>query len=215
MKFTLKVMIVLMAMLMTVNAQDAKDAKSKNPVVVLETSEGVIELELYPQIAPKHVANFLELANKGFYNGVIFHRVIDGFMIQGGDPTGTGMGDSGKRVPAEFNDSLHHAGTLSMARSNDPNSASCQFFICLGPQSFLDHKYSVFGNTIKGYDVVQKIGKTPTSTTILRSMGGDAGKAELMKQKEAGADVKIDPQGNPAPDRPLKTVKIIKAYEKK
>ena len=212
MKFTLKVMIVLMAMFMTVNAEDAK---TKKPIVVLETSEGIIELELYPQVAPQHVANFLELANKGFYNGVIFHRVIDGFMIQGGDPTGTGMGDSGKRVPAEFNDSLHHAGTLSMARSSDPNSASCQFFICLGPQSFLDHKYSVFGNTIKGYDVVQKIGKTPTSTTVLKSMGGEAGKAELLKQQKAGADVKIDPQGNPAPDRPLKTVKIIKAYEKK
>ena len=212
MQFTMKVMILIMAMFMTINAQTAK---SKNPVVVLETSEGVIELELYPNVAPKHVANFLELANKGFYNGVIFHRVIDGFMIQGGDPTGTGMGDSGKRIPAEFNDSLHHAGTLSMARSSDPNSASCQFFICLGPQSFLDHKYTVFGNTIKGYDVVQKIGKTPTSSTILKTMGDAAGKAELAKQKEAGADVKMDPQGNVQPDRPLKTVKIIKAYEKK
>ena len=212
MQFTMKVMILIMAMFMTINAQTAK---SKNPVVVLETSEGVIELELYPNVAPKHVANFLELANKGFYNGVIFHRVIDGFMIQGGDPTGTGRGDSGKRVPAEFNDSLHHAGTLSMARSSDPNSASCQFFICLGPQSFLDHNYTVFGNTIKGYDVVQKIGKTQTSTTILKTMGAAAGKAELAKQKEAGADVKMDAQGNAAPDRPLKTVKIIKAYEKK
>lgn len=212
MKLAMKVVIILMAMFMTINAQDAK---KKNPVVVLETTEGIIELELYPNVAPKHVANFLELANKGFYNGVIFHRVIDGFMIQGGDPTGTGMGDSGARIPAEFNDSLHHAGTLSMARAQDPNSASCQFFICLGPQSFLDHKYTVFGNTIKGYDVVQKIGKTPTSSTVLKSMGGPAGKAELEKQKEAGADVKMDPQGNPFPDRPLKTVKIIKAFEKK
>jgi cyclophilin family peptidyl-prolyl cis-trans isomerase len=212
MKFAMKVMMILMALIMTINAETAK---AKNPVVVLETSEGTIELELYPNVAPKHVANFLELANKGFYNGVIFHRVIDGFMIQGGDPTGTGMGDSGKRIPAEFNDSLHHAGTLSMARSNDPNSASCQFFICLGPQSFLDHKYTVFGNTIKGYDVVQKIGKTPTSSTILKTMGPAAGKAELLKQKDAGADVKMDAQGNAAPDRPLKTVKIIKAYEKK
>lgn len=212
MQFTMKVMILIMAMFMTINAQTAK---SRNPVVVLETSEGTIELELYPNVAPKHVANFLELANKGFYNGVIFHRVMDGFMIQGGDPTGTGMGDSGKRIPAEFNDSLHHAGTLSMARSNDPNSASCQFFICLGTQSFLDHNYTVFGNTIKGYDVVQKIGKTPTSSTILKAMGAAAGKAELAKQKESGADVKMDAQGNVAPDRPLKTVKIIKAYEKK
>ena len=212
MKFAMKVMLILMAMIMMINAESAS---AKNPVVVLETSEGTIELELYPSVAPKHVANFLELANKGLYNGVIFHRVIDGFMIQGGDPTGTGMGDSGKRIPAEFNDSLHHAGTLSMARSNDPNSASCQFFICLGPQSFLDHKYTVFGNAIKGYDVVQKIGKTQTSSTVIKTMGAAAGKAELLKQKEAGADVKIDAQGNAAPDRPLKTVKIIKAYEKK
>lgn len=212
MKFTLKVMTVLMALFMTLNAQDAK---TKNPVVVLETSEGIIELELYPNVAPKHVANFLELTNKGFYNGVIFHRVIDGFMIQGGDPTGTGMGDSGTRIPAEFNDSLHHAGTLSMARSSDPNSASCQFFICLAPQASLDHKYTVFGNTIKGFDVVQKIGKTPTSGNGGRIQRDAAWKAELLKQKEAGADVKLDPQGNPAPDRPLKTVKIVKAYVKK
>ncbi len=192
----------------------ADDAKTKNPIVVLETSEGNIELELFPGVAPLHVANFLELAGKGFYNGVIFHRVIDGFMIQGGDPTGTGMGDSGKRIKAEFNDSLHHAGTLAMARSQDPNSASCQFYICLAPQPRLDHNYTVFGKTISGFDVVQKIGKSETSSTLMRAMGA-AGKAELMKRKEAGADVKIDAQGNVAPDRPLKTVKIIKAYQKK
>ncbi len=213
MKFTLKVMILLMAMFMTINAQDAK---TKNPVVVLETTEGTIELELYPNVAPEHVANFLELTNKGFYNGVIFHRVMSGFMIQGGDPTGTGMGDSGKYLKAEFNDSLHHAGTLSMARSpQGPNTASCQFFICLAPQPSLDHKYTVFGNTIKGFDVVQKIGKAPTSGNMGRIQRDAAWKAELLKQKEAGADVKLDPQGNPAPDRPLKTVKIIKASVKK
>ncbi len=213
MKFTLKVMTLLMAMFMTINAQDAK---TKNPVVVLETSEGIIELELYPQVAPKHVANFIELANKGFYNGVIFHRVMSGFMIQGGDPTGTGMGDSGKKLDAEFNDSLHHAGTLSMARSpQGPNTASCQFFICLEDAHFLDRKYTVFGNTIKGFDVVQKIGKTQTSGSNDRIRSDAAWKAELLKKKTEGADVYLDPQGTPAPDRPLKTVKIIKAYEKK
>lgn len=212
MKFSILVLIMLVSMFMTVNGETPK---AKNPVVVLETSEGNIELELYPNVAPGHVANFLELTEKGFYNGVIFHRVIDGFMIQGGDPTGTGMGDSGKRIKAEFNDSLHHAGTLSMARSSDPNSASCQFFICLAPAPFLDHKYTVFGNTTKGFDVVQKIGKAPTSGKAEKIMGDPAWKAELLKKKEAGADVRVDAQGIPAPDRPLKTVKIIKAYVKK
>ncbi len=211
MRFITILTLLIASVFMTTSADDAK---TKNPIVVLETSEGNIELELFPGVAPLHVANFLELANKGFYNGVIFHRVIDGFMIQGGDPTGTGMGDSGKRIKAEFNDSLHHAGTLAMARSQDPNSASCQFYICLAPQPRLDHNYTVFGKTISGFDVVQKIGKSETSSTLLRAMGAN-GKAELMKRKEAGADVKIDAQGNVAPDRPLKTVKIIKAYQKK
>ncbi len=190
-------------------------AAGKKPVVILETTEGTIELELFPEVAPAHVANFLELANKGFYNGVIFHRVIDGFMIQGGDPTGTGGGDSGKRLKAEFNDSLHHAGTLAMARANDPNSASCQFYICLAPQPMLDKKYTVFGKTIKGFDVVQKIGKTPTSGNMQRIMGDAAWKAELLKKKAEGADVMEMQPGTPAPDRPLKTVKIVKAYQKK
>ncbi len=191
------------------------DALAKNPIVVLETSEGIIELELFPDVAPNHVANFLELANKGFYNGVIFHRVIDGFMIQSGDPTGTGMGGSDKKIKAEFNDSLHHAGTLGMARTNDPNSATSQFYICLAPTPFLDHKYTVFGKTIKGFDVVTKIGKTQTSGDGNKIARDAAWKAQLLKMKDEGSDVKLMPDGMPFPDRPLKTVKIIKAYQKK
>jgi cyclophilin family peptidyl-prolyl cis-trans isomerase len=197
-------------------AANCDNAKNKKPVVIIETSEGIIEVELFPDVAPNHVANFLELAGKGFYNGVIFHRVMDGFMIQGGDPTGTGMGDSGKRINAEFNDSLHHAGTLAMARSpQGPNTASCQFYICLAPQPRLDHNYTVFGRTIKGFDVVQKIGKTQTSGSYQRITTDAAWKAELLKLKDQGSDVALMSEGMPAPDRPLKTVKIIKAYEKK
>lgn len=188
---------------------------SKNPVVVLETSEGNIELELFPNVAPKHVYNFLDLVKKGFYDSLIFHRVIDGFMIQSGDPDGDGSGGSGTTVQAEFNDSLHHAGTLGMARNSDPNSASSQFYICLAPTPHLDHKYTVFGKTVAGFDVVQKIGKTPTSGPMQR-IGGDAQWKEqlLQLQKDGKADVLVR-GGFPAPDRPLKRVYVIRAYEKK
>lgn len=189
---------------------------TKNPVVVMETTEGVIELLLFPDVAPLHTANFLKLCNEGFYDSVIFHRVIDGFMIQGGDPTGTGMGDSGTRLEAEFNDSLHRAGTLAMARSADPNSASCQFYICLAPQPRLDHNYTVFGKTISGFDVVQKIGKTPTSGPDRRIMADSTWRNELLRLKEEeGADVNIMPNGMIQPDRPLHPVRILKAREKK
>jgi cyclophilin family peptidyl-prolyl cis-trans isomerase len=189
---------------------------AKNPVVVLETSEGNIELELFPKVAPKHVQNFLNLVQKGFYDSLIFHRVIDGFMIQTGDPNGDGSGGSGATVPAEFNDSLHHAGTLGMARSSNPNSASSQFYICLAPTPHLDHQYTVFGKTIKGFEVVQKIGKTPTSGPISRIQSDAQWREELLKLKQDGkADVTLIADGIPAPDRPLQKVFLIRAYEKK
>ncbi len=194
---------------------DGCNSGSKNPVVVLETTEGNIELELFPDVAPRHVDNFLGLVRAGFYDSLIFHRVIDGFMIQSGDPKGDGTGGSGTTVPAELNDSLHHAGTLGMARQADPNSATSQFYICLAPAPHLDHKYTVFGRTIAGLDVVQKIGKTPTSGPIRRIASDEQWREELMQmQKDAKADVLI--QGHfPAPDRPLKRIMIIRAYEKK
>ncbi len=191
--------------------------KSKNPIVVLETTEGTIELELFPEVAPKHVENFVMLANDGFYDSVIFHRVIDGFMIQSGDPTGTGRGNSGRMLQAEFNDSTHRAGTLAMARSpQGPNTASSQFYICLEPRPELDHQYTVFGKTIAGMDVVRKIGKTPTSGNIQRVRLDSAWVAQLMKMKdEEGADIATYPDGTIMPDRPLHPIRIIKAYEKK
>ncbi len=212
MKAILPILILVTAGIMVTNGCIGP---GKNPVVVLETSEGKIELELFPKVAPKHVENFLGLVRRGFYDSLIFHRVIDGFMIQTGDPKGDGSGGADTTVAAEFNDSLHHPGTLGMARNSDPNSASSQFYICLAPTPHLDHKYTVFGKTIAGFDVVQKIGKTPTSGPMQRIAQDAQWKDELLQlQREGKADVMIQ-NGFPAPDRPLKKVFLLRAYEKK
>lgn len=145
-------------------------ATKSGDVAVITTSEGVMVVEFYPDVAPKHVENFETLAKKGFYDGTCFHRVIPGFMIQGGDPNTKnldakdtwGMGGPGYSVNAEFNSKHHARGILSMARSQDPNSAGSQFFICHGDAGFLDGQYTVFGNLIKGFDVLDKIATTPT-----------------------------------------------------
>jgi len=139
-------------------------------IAVIKTSEGEMVLELWPDVAPGHVENFKKLAQKGFYDGTCFHRVIKGFMIQGGDPltkdeankSRWGTGDPGYKIKAEFNDKPHVRGVLSMARSNDPNSAGSQFFICHGDPRFLDRQYTAFGKLIEGDDVLEKIGTTPT-----------------------------------------------------
>jgi len=146
------------------------EAKAVKEVAVIKTSEGEMVLEFYPEVAPKHVENFKKLAKKGFYDGTCFHRVIKGFMIQGGDPntkdeskkSSWGMGGPGHSVNAEFNQKPHLRGTLSMARSQDPNSAGSQFFICHGAPSFLNGQYTVFGQLIKGDDVLEKIATTTT-----------------------------------------------------
>ncbi len=129
---------------------------------------GKISLELYPDIAPKTVENFKKLASEGFYDGLIFHRVIAGFMIQGGDPMGLGFGGSGTNIYGEFkingfNNTLSHKrGVISMARSQDPNSASSQFFICHADATFLDGQYAAFGKVCEGMDVVDEIASVPT-----------------------------------------------------
>jgi peptidyl-prolyl cis-trans isomerase B (cyclophilin B) len=142
-----------------------------NEVAILKTSEGEIVLEFWPDVAPGHVENFKKLANKGFYDGTCFHRVIKGFMIQGGDPNtkdeakqrSWGTGGPGYQIKAEFNDKAHVRGVLSMARSSDPDSAGSQFFICHGDPRFLDKQYTAFGKLIKGDDVLEKIATTPTA----------------------------------------------------
>jgi peptidyl-prolyl cis-trans isomerase B (cyclophilin B) len=129
--------------------------------VVMETNRGTLTMEFWPDVAPEHVRNFLDLCASGFYDGTTFHRVIPGFMIQGGDPTGTGTGSGPRRLKAEFNDKKHVAGVLSMARSQDPNSASCQFFVMHATSPHLDGQYSGFGKLTSGLEVVEKIVNTP------------------------------------------------------
>ena len=139
------------------------DFDSNDYRVVLETTAGTIRLDLAPDKAPGHCRNMIGLARSGFYDGVIFHRVIRGFMIQGGCPDGNGMGGPGYSIDAEFNDMLHKPGVLSMARTNDPNSAGSQFFICLDAHTSLDHQYTAFGKTAddESMAVVKAIGETP------------------------------------------------------
>src|SRR5436190_20745346 len=127
------------------DAQKGLDLATKTYTVELATNKGPIRLQLFPDLAPGHVKNFVALAKIGFYDGVIFHRVIGDFMIQGGCPQGTGTGGPGYTIKAEFNDTPHVAGVLSMARTNDPNSAGSQFFICTGKHTHLDRNYTAFG----------------------------------------------------------------------
>ena len=140
-----------------------------NPIITIQMKDGgVMKAELYPDIAPATVKNFVDLAAKGFYNGLIFHRVIPGFMIQGGDPEGTGMGGPGYTIKGEFsangfrNDLKHTRGVLSMARAYDPNSAGSQFFIMHENSPHLDGQYAAFGKIIEGIEVVDKIASTKT-----------------------------------------------------
>ena len=125
--------------------------------VVIETDLGSIKIQLLPDVAPDTVANFKVLTGNGYYDGIIFHRVIPGFMAQGGDPTGTGTGGPGYKVNAEFNATKHVRGTVAMARTADPDSAGSQFYICFGPQPHLDRQYTVFGQVVEGMDVVDQV----------------------------------------------------------
>ena len=141
----------------------------KNPIVTITMENGdVMKAELYPEVAPNTVRNFISLIQKGFYNGLIFHRIIEGFMIQGGDPEGTGMGGPSYSIKGEFaqngfsNDLKHEKGVLSMARSMNPDSAGSQFFIMHKAASHLDGAYAAFGKVVEGLDVVDRIAGTPT-----------------------------------------------------
>jgi peptidylprolyl isomerase len=134
-------------------------AEIKDPenTLILDIDHGQVVIELRPDLAPNHVARIKELAREGFYDGIVFHRVIEGFMAQSGDPTGTGAGGSGKKLEAEFSDAPHVRGTASMARAQDPNSADSQFFICFDDVRFLDGQYTVWGQVVEGMEHVDKI----------------------------------------------------------
>jgi peptidyl-prolyl cis-trans isomerase B (cyclophilin B) len=174
--FTYFFLLVCMALVAQSAAAEAKSEKFSQKEIkkmaetraVIETRFGNIELKFFPDVAPNHVNNFIELAKKGFYDGTTFHRVIPGFMIQGGDPNSKehdksrhGLGGPGYTVKAEFNSRPHKRGTLSMARAADPDSAGSQFFICVADAPFLDRKYTVFGEVVSGMDVVDKIVSQP------------------------------------------------------
>ena len=151
--------------------EETKPANAANEVAVIKTTEGDMVVEFWTDAAPKTIENFKKLARQGFYNGTAFHRIVKGFMIQGGDPltkdpskeSSYGTGGPGYTIKAEFNDHSHERGVLSMAREPDPDSAGSQFFICLGPVHRLDHQYTTFGKLIKGDDVLGKIGDTPVT----------------------------------------------------
>jgi peptidyl-prolyl cis-trans isomerase B (cyclophilin B) len=173
MKMTLLGCILGLALGVTqVRGEDTKPMNdAKNEVAVMKTSAGEMVFELWPDVAPKTVENFKKLARSGFYDGTAFHRIVKGFMVQGGDPLtkdpkkedSYGTGGPGYSVKAEFNDRSHERGVLSMARSRDPDSAGSQFFICLAPVPRLDHQYTTFGKLIKGDDVLTKLGDTPVT----------------------------------------------------
>ena len=142
-----------------------KPVGKQAPHAIIKTKFGEIELRFLPEVAPGHVENFVKLAKSGFYNGTIFHRVIPGFMIQGGDPktkdpskkSEFGSGGPGYTIKAEFNDTPHKRGILSMARTNDPDSAGSQFFICVADANFLDWQYTVFGEVVSGLEIVDRV----------------------------------------------------------
>jgi len=168
-----------------------------NPVVTIKMTDGsVMKAELYPEIAPNTVNNFISLINKGFYNGVIFHRVIPGFMIQGGDPEGTGMGGPGYSIKGEFNmngfknDLKHDRGVLSMARTMIPDSAGSQFFIMHANSPHLDGQYAAFGKLTEGLDVVDAIASVPT----------DRMDRPLQEQKIESMTVELFGQEYPEPE---------------
>jgi len=182
----MKLSILAVALLLS-SALFAAEENKENPpmnasneVAVIKTSEGDMVVQFWNDAAPNTIENFKKLARSGFYDGTIFHRIVKGFMIQGGDPNSKdpgkessyGEGGPGYKIKAEFNDRSHERGVISMARSSDPDSAGSQFFICLGSAPRLDHQYTTFGKLIEGDDVLEKIGDTP----VTRSSTGENSK---------------------------------------
>ena len=150
-KFLLPVVLVLTMADKDVSATDLENT------ILMDLKNGQVVIEMLPEFAPKHVERIKELVRQEFYDGVVFHRVIEGFMAQGGDPTGTGTGGSGKNLDAEFSDAQHVRGTLSMARSQNPNSADSQFFICFADAPHLNGQYTVWGRVVEGMEFVDQI----------------------------------------------------------
>lgn len=159
MRFNFLSVLALVSLVMTSAETNAADRDPEN-ILYMDLEHGRVVIELRPDIAPQHVARIKELAREGFYDGLTFHRVIDGFMAQGGDPSGNGTGGSGQNIPAEFSEAnvaQHMRGTASMARSQSPDSADSQFFICFQPAPFLDGQYTIWGQVVEGMEYVDMI----------------------------------------------------------
>ena len=153
--------LLLGCLLFAVPLQPAAALDPEN-TLVMQLKDGQVLIELLPKVAPKHVAQIKTLTREGFYDGIVFHRVIDGFMAQTGDPTGTGRGDSHlPDIPAEFSKESYTRGAVGMARTNDPNSANSQWFICFADCTFLDGQYTLFGRVVEGMEFVDHIKKAP------------------------------------------------------
>lgn len=160
------------------------DAADKDNLIYMELKTGRVVIETRPDLAPGHVARIKELVKQGFYDGIVFHRVIEGFMAQTGDPLGTGMGGSGKKLKAEFSKEPHVRGTVSMARSSDPNSGDSQFFICLADAKFLDNQYTVWGRVIEGMDNIDKVKKGD------KNQNGSVSNPDKIVKMQLAADAK-------------------------
>jgi len=187
----------LVAAVVAEEQKEASPMSTSNEVAVIKTNEGEMVVQFWTDAAPNTIENFKKLARQGFYDGTIFHRIVKGFMIQGGDPNSKdpakesdyGAGGPGYKIKAEFNNHSHDRGVISMARGPDPDSAGSQFFICLAPVRRLDGQYTTFGKLIKGADVLEKIGDTP----VERNAQGEMSKPTKRIVIES---VKIVPAGS-------------------
>ena len=152
-----RLLALIGGLMIAATAAGTADAQDKENILYLDLQSGRVVIQLRPDLAPQHVARIKELARQGYYNGIVFHRVIPGFMAQTGDPTGTGTGGSGKKLPAEFSREPFTRGTIGMARTQDPNSGDSQFFIMFDPAPHLNGQYTVWGKVIEGMQLVDKI----------------------------------------------------------
>jgi len=196
----LSIILVVLLASAVFGADEKKEEKtpmnSSNEVAVIKTSEGVMIVQFWTDAAPNTIDNFKKLARREFYDGTIFHRIVKGFMIQGGDPNSKdpakensyGEGGPGYNIKAEFNDHGHERGVISMARGPDPDSAGSQFFICLAPVHRLDHQYTTFGKLIKGDDVLEKIGDTAVTKNSMGEPSKPTNRVMIESIKIAPAD---------------------------
>ena len=192
-RMKLSILLALLFGAATFAAEEKKETlpmtTASNEVAIIKTSQGDMVVQFWTDAAPNTVENFKKLARQGFYDGTIFHRIVKGFMIQGGDPNSKdpakensyGQGGPGYNIKAEFNDHPHDPGVISMARSADPDSAGSQFFICLAPVHRLNHQYTTFGKLIKGEDVLEKIGNTPVERNAQGEMSKPTKRVTINK----------------------------------